>query len=90
MKTPNKENIDIMLSKTKRYVDSSLNTKQDKLTAGTGLELNGTTFNMTGAIPYTTSEPQAPNYDGIKIVVLNYEPATRYDGYWYIITESQS
>lgn len=35
---------------------------------------------------YSTTAPTADNTDGIKIVVLPSEPATRYLGYWYIIT----
>ena len=59
-------------------------------TAGDGLQLSGTQFNLTGSIPYTTTAPSSANTDGgIRIVVLTSEPATRYDGYWYIITESQ-
>ena len=40
----------------------------------------------TSGLPYTTTAPSANNTDGIKIVVLSSEPATKYDGYLYIIT----
>ena len=59
--------------------------------AGTGLSLSGTQFNLTGSIPYTTTAPTSANTDGgIRIVVLTSEPATRYDGYWYIITSNNN
>lgn len=39
------------------------------------------------ALPYLTTAPSSANTDGIKIVVLSSEPATKYNGYLYIITE---
>jgi len=39
-------------------------------------------------LPYTTTAPSSANTDGIKIVVLSSEPATRYDGWLYIILGS--
>lgn len=39
-------------------------------------------------IKYTTTAPTAANTDGLKIVVLNAEPETKYDGYLYLITEA--
>ena len=45
---------------------------------------------INGSIPYMTEEPQSDNDDGgIRIVVLDHEPDTRYNGYWYIVTEAQ-
>ena len=38
-KYPSKNNIDTLLSKTKAYVDTSLNTKQNTLTAGTNISI---------------------------------------------------
>lgn len=38
-------------------------------------------------LPYLTTAPSANNTSGLKIVVLSSEPATKYDGYLYIITE---
>ena len=44
---------------------------------------------LSGQIPYFTTAPVADNTSGfLKFVVLTSEPATRYDGYLYIITES--
>lgn len=52
---------------------------------------NGTialTKNAAPALQYDTSAPSSANTNGLKIVVLSSEPATRYDGYIYIITGS--
>ncbi len=38
------------------------------------------------SIAYTTTAPTEINTDGLKFVVLSAEPATRYDGWVYIIT----
>lgn len=38
-------------------------------------------------LPYLTTAPSSANTSGLKIVVLSSEPATKYDGYLYIITE---
>lgn len=38
------------------------------------------------SISYLTEAPTAPNTDGLKFVVLSSNPATKYDGYIYIIT----
>ena len=49
---------------------------------------NSALSNITAAgVSYTTTEPTSPNTDGLKFVVLNYEPNTRYDGWIYIITD---
>ncbi len=43
---------------------------------------------VPNGIPYTTTAPSSANNDGtLKIVVLSSEPATKYSGYLYIITE---
>ena len=45
-------------------------------------------FQPYGAgIPYLTTAPSSANLDGIKFVVLNAEPANKYDGYLYIIND---
>ena len=42
----------------------------------------------SGSVPYITTAPTEPNTDGgLIFVVLSEEPATYYDGYYYIITE---
>lgn len=46
---------------------------------------------LSGQIPYLTTAPVADNTAGfLKFVVLNAEPATKYNGYLYIIVESQN
>lgn len=41
------------------------------------------------SIEYQTTEPTADNDEGLKFVVLDHEPATKYNGYVYYIVESQ-
>ena len=43
---------------------------------------------MTGNLPFLTTAPTSNNSGGVKIVILNYEPSTKYDGYIYFITEN--
>lgn len=44
---------------------------------------------LDGSVPYITTAPSANNTSGrLIIVVLSSEPATKYDGYLYIITGS--
>ena len=59
------------------------------VTDGT-LETNSSkVVGLTGQLPYLTTAPSADNTSGfLKIVVLDAEPATYYDGYYYIITEA--
>ena len=39
-------------------------------------------------VQYSTTAPTADNTSGLKFVVLSAEPATYYNGYYYIITEA--
>lgn len=39
------------------------------------------------SVNYLTTAPSAANTDGLKVVVLSAEPATKYDGYLYLIEE---
>lgn len=39
-------------------------------------------------LPYVTTAPTAANTDGLRIAVLTTEPATKYNGWIYIITEA--
>lgn len=74
---------------TKGYVDS---TKQDTLPTKTGHERELLRVNSSGNFEYTknlpilTTAPTADNTDGLIICVLSSEPATKYEGYLYIIT----
>jgi len=53
------------------------------------LMANGVNYKVrdgaTNGLGYLTTAPTAANNDGIKIVVLSSEPATKYNGYLYII-----
>ena len=55
----------------------------------TGLKIGDTVYKVrdgaTNGLGYLTTAPTAANTDGIKIVVLSAEPATKYNGYLYII-----
>ena len=42
------------------------------------------------SVKYQTTEPTEENLDGLKFVVLDHEPATKYNGYIYFITDSQN
>ena len=47
---------------------------------------SGSVAKLTGNLPYLTTAPSADNTSGfLKIVVLAAEPATKYDGYLYLI-----
>ena len=61
--------------------------KQNVLTAGSGISIASDTISVSG-VPYLTTAPVADNTDGtLKFVVLTAEPATRYNGYMYLIVE---
>lgn len=68
------------------------NTAANPTLAGTeaaleSLKINGTSYkNQPSSMQYLTTAPSAANTDGIKIVVLSSEPATKYNGYLYLIT----
>lgn len=53
---------------------------------GNFLKILAGQFALSTGLPFTTTAPSAANTDGIKIVVLSSEPATKYDGYLYLIT----
>ena len=44
-------------------------------------------LNHANVLGYTTTAPTEDNTDGLKVVVLTSEPATKYAGYIYLITE---
>lgn len=44
---------------------------------------------LTGGLDYLTTAPTSANTDGIKIVRLSSEPATKYEGYLYIIDNAE-
>lgn len=53
---------------------------------GNFLKILAGQFALSTGLPFITTAPSAANTDGIKIVVLSSEPATKYDGYLYLIT----
>lgn len=56
-------------------------------TAGNGIGISNGTISVTG-MPFLTTAPSSANTDGtLKFVVLTAEPATRYEGYVYLIVE---
>ena len=77
---------------TQYCVLDEYNTSANPTLAGTeaaleSLKIKGTSYkNQPSSMSYLTSAPSADNTDGIKIVVLSSEPATKYNGYLYIIT----
>lgn len=62
------------------YVENITITKADKTWS-----YNAETIEVN-SVKYSTTTPTADNTDGLKIVVLDSEPATKYNGYLYIIT----
>ena len=45
-------------------------------------------LNHANVLGYLTTAPESDNTDGLKVVVLTSEPATKYAGYIYLITEA--
>lgn len=68
----------------KIYVD--LSTNETYRWSGTQyVKIGG---NISEGVSYTTTAPTEANPYGLKVVVLTSEPATKYDGWLYIITEA--
>lgn len=63
------------------YVESIVITKATK-----AWEYRAETVEVN-SLKYLTTVPTEANTDGLKVVVLDSEPATKYDGYLYVITE---
>ena len=63
-------------------------TPTKKKDTGKILRFNGKEVVASNALPYLTEEPTEDNADGLILVVIDHEPAVKYDGYLYIITES--
>ena len=59
---------------------------QPQLTAGTGIDITSNTIKAIGLEVLITA-PTSANTSGLKFVVLDSEPSTYYNGYYYIITE---
>lgn len=71
---------------------SSIGGKSGAITADASLEVDSSKVaKLTGKLPYLTTAPTADNTSGfLTIVVLPSEPDTRYSGYMYVITRSNS
>ena len=65
-------------------------TPTKKKDTGKILRFNGKDVVASNALPYLTEEPTDDNADGLILVVIDHEPTVKYDGYLYIITESDS
>jgi len=75
------------LYQTISTIEQNLNDKQNKLWASTGITLTPSGTISNNGVAYQTSAPTSANYTGaLKFVVLSSEPATKYSGYVYIIT----
>jgi hypothetical protein len=73
------DNIDI--------TDGTISVSSGEAPEGNLLAADGSgSATWTNGIPYLTTAPTSNNTDaGLKIVVLEYDPATKYEGYLYII-----
>jgi hypothetical protein len=55
------------------------------------INLQETLINIADSVDiigYTTTVPTAANTNGLKVALLDSEPATKYDGWIYLIQES--
>lgn len=92
LNTPSNKNVVHYRGSTDYVMLDTYNTSANPTLAGTeaaleGVKINGTSYkNQPSSMSYLTTAPSADNTDGIKIVVLSSEPATKYNGYLYIIT----
>lgn len=79
------------ISSANRVVLDAGNTSANPTLAGTeaaleSLKLNGVNYkNQPSSMQILTTAPSADNTSGIKIVVLSSEPATKYNGFLYLI-----
>lgn len=74
---------------------TSIGGKRGSVDVDSSLQATGSTasstLGLTGKLPYLTTAPTADNTSGfLTIVVLPSEPDTRYSGYMYVITGSNS
>lgn len=71
---------------------SDIPTNNNQLTNGAGYQTQTQVENkISEGVPYLTTAPSSANTSGkLKFVVLDSEPSTYYDGYYYIITQAPS
>lgn len=66
------------------YVPYATSSQYGAVKPGTGLTSSSGTLNVS-SLPILTTAPTSANSDGVKIVYLESEPATKYSGYIYLI-----
>ena len=99
--TEESEEIAVKVGELKTYTDTELAKKENLANKVNEINGNSTTeypsekavkeyvdTHKPEAISYLTTAPTSANTNGLKFVVLDSEPATYYDGYYYIITEA--
>ena len=57
----------------------------DTLDNGSLVKIVSGQYSLSTGLPILTTAPSSVNTDGLKFVVLTSEPATYYDGYYYLI-----
>lgn len=78
---------EVSVNRSTRAVTVTETAIPTQLTAGSGIAISNNAISVSG-MPYLTAAPLADNTDGtLKFVVLTAEPATRYEGYVYLIVE---
>lgn len=68
--------------------DSGFLTSHQSIKTITGTSMVGNGDVLPSAVGYTTTVPSAANTDGLKFVLCSSEPATKYNGWVYLIEES--
>ena len=68
--------------------DSGFLTSHQSIKTITGINIVGTGDVLPSAVDYTTTVPSAVNTSGLKFVLCDSEPSTKYDGWVYLIKES--
>lgn len=68
--------------------DSGFLTSHQNIKTVTGTSMVGTGDVLPSAVGYTTTVPSAANTTGLKFVLCDSEPSTKYDGWVYLIKES--
>ena len=68
--------------------DSGFLTSHQSIKTITGTSLVGTGDVLPSAVGYTTTVPSAANTSGLKFVLCDSDPSTKYDGWVYLIKES--
>lgn len=69
------------------YVPYATTSQKGVVSVGSGLSASSGTLSVS-SVPILTTAPSSANTDGVKIVYLESEPATKYSGYIYLIKET--